>query len=265
MTGLSGRFILSVLVLLSILIAQDASAITYDPYLSHPSHIPDFANYRTPIIQPGQKGELSFTVRNRYDEPMRNVTLHIEIYARATIEHYWPIDNVEHPPQFYRCSYDTAAVNGTGVVIDMGILPPGINTTVVLYIKTSSSTPEGTYFIRAMMIFDYGNITGIVLKSRGYFTQKEWDRATNRGGEFGIDLDYLNCTGIIPDTSFSVKKPIPMWPFYILVALTAITGILALFFYMTDELGYFPEARKRIDELWIKITDFNRRKYDKKI
>lgn len=236
---------------LLLLAAAPASALTYDSYLSYPGNIPLFDHYSTPVLKPGSEGALKFNITNRYVNPMKNCTLRIGIYQWATIEATRDIKEVHSPPEFKDCSVPNWEQNGSDLVLHLGTLRPGVNMTIQITISTEDSTPEGTYFVRSMLVFDYTNITGIVMLSRGYFSKQLWDRATikddNESTTFGLNLTLLNCTGIIPDTSFSIKKPLSPWVPAILIALIVIFGSLALLFYLMDELGYFKGLKQIID------------------
>ncbi|MEE3208275.1 MAG: hypothetical protein VX239_05020, partial [Candidatus Thermoplasmatota archaeon] len=65
-----------------------------DPYVSHPGYIPDFHNFTTPQMAPGESGQFTLEVTNRYAEPLENVTISMNIYMRADIEGTEVIDAV---------------------------------------------------------------------------------------------------------------------------------------------------------------------------
>jgi len=44
------------------------------------------SNFHTSTINPGESGELRFTIENNYDAEMKNVFLTVEIYKYATEE-----------------------------------------------------------------------------------------------------------------------------------------------------------------------------------
>ena len=94
------------------------------------------------------------------------------------------------------------------------------------------------------------------MKSRGYYTQAEWDiadltAAPTDPGE--INLTALDVDGIIPDTSFRVKEPIPFWPLALFIGLCVMFALLAGMFYMMDEQGKFPELKTKIDRVSEKV------------
>lgn len=211
-----------------------------DENVSAPNKIPDLSNFRTPQIVPGESGSYEFTVRNRYNGTLLNASLTIEIYKWATLEEAKDIDKISNPPEI---------VEGLrqGYTAPTFHLAPNATFRIKITISTSKSTPQGTYFVRQMMQFDY-NGTHLLMKSRGYFTGKEWDGATtNVNGSRvvgGINLTMLGVDGILPDSSFSVKEPIPLWPLALLIGITILFGALALVFYLMEEKGH-PLLKKR--------------------
>ena len=73
-----------------------------------------------------------------------------------------------------------------------------------------------------------------------------WEEATTNVTENSpgnIDLEKLEVDGIIPDSSFGIKKPIPKWPLYVLISLTILFASLAIVFYLEEE-GTYPELNK---------------------
>jgi hypothetical protein len=223
--------------LLVLLVAMPAAA---GENLSAPNKIPDLSDFKTPQIVPGSSGGYQFTVRNRYNGTLDNASLTIEIYKWATLEDAKDIGKVSDPPQ-------VSEGVGHGYTAPAFSLGPNQTNTVRITIGTSKSTPQGTYFVRQMMQFDY-NGTHLLMKSRGYFTSRGWDNATtNANGTRavgGINLTMLAVDGILPDSSFSVKEPIPMWPLALLIGLTIFFGALALIFYLVEEKGH-PKLKER--------------------
>lgn len=207
---------------------------------SAPNRIPDLSDFKTPQIVPGESGKYSFSVRNRYEGPIERATLTIEIYKWATLEEARDIGRISDPPQVSEGA-------GQGYTATLPSLGPNQTTAVSITIGTSKSTPQGTYFVRQMMQFDY-NGTHLLMKSRGHFTGQEWDNATTGANGSravgGINLTLLGVDGILPDSSFSVKEPIPMWPLALLVGLTGFFGALALVLYLMEEKGH-PRLKER--------------------
>ena len=223
-----------------LLLALTAFPAAADENLSAPNRIPDLADFRTPQIVPGGSGGYQFTVRNRYNGTFDNASLTVEIYKWATLEEARDIEHVFSPPRIS----EGAGQSYTAAISSLG---PNQTYSLKIAISSSKSTPQGTYFVRHGIQFDY-NGSHLLMKSRGFFSNRLWDNATtNQNGSRavgGINLTMLGVDGILPDSSFSVKEPIPMWPLALLVGLTILFGALALVYYLMDEKGH-PLLKKR--------------------
>ena len=78
-----------------------------------------------------------------------------------------------------------------------------------------------------------------------------------------INLDTLEIDGIIPDSSFGVKKPIPKWPLYILITLTVLFASLSVIFSL-EEGGTYPKLNKWLQKQRGKLNELRLRlKYRK--
>ncbi len=225
-------------------------------YVSHPSRIPLFDDYDTPQILPGENGVFSFSITNRYASTMANITLGFEIYMWATIKEAKPIERIRDRPKIGD-SVPHGEINDTkiGVFIPLGSLPPNATADISCTIRTWEWTLEGTYFVRTQLQFDYENAS-YIMRSRGYWSQETWGRATTNVSEDmpgNINLTALGVDGITPDSSFGVDRPIPVWPKYLLIGLAAGFGALAALFYAMDELGKFPRLNRKLNVLWEKI------------
>ena len=93
-----------------------------------------------------------------------------------------------------------------------------------------------------------------------------WENATTNvpeGSPGNINLDVLEVDGIIPDSSFGVKKPIPKWPLYLLITLTIVFAGLSVIFYLEEE-GNYPELNKWLQKQRGKLNELRLRfKYRK--
>jgi hypothetical protein len=201
--------------------------------VSLPNKVPDFSNFSTPVIRPGQAGGYGFTVTNRYDRPMDDVTVTIEFYMWATIEDAKPIDEISGPPP---------NVKGEGrpsVTKELGDLAVGGSERLRIDITTSGDTDKGTYFVRHQIVFDF-NGTRFTMSSRGFFTFEQWE-----GFDYSNLYYQLGVAGIVPDSSFSVKDPVPLWPLATLIALCVLFGVLAVVFYLAEEHGdQYPRLKR---------------------
>ena len=206
-----------------------------DEYISHPSRIPLLDNFDTPELKPGESGTVRLTIENRYNENMTNVTLTAGVYACATTYDYKDISEVRDPPN----------INGQGIEPDFELdtIENGTIIYVNFTIKSYPDTTQGTYFLRFQLRFEYNN-TEFIMKSRGYFSDSEWELATSQGDEDDpgkIDIDLLGVDGIIPDSSLLISEPIPLWPLYVcLIPVIVMLAILAILFYAQEEYNMFP-------------------------
>ena len=117
---------------------------------------------------------------------------------------------------------------------------------------------------------------GLAVKSRGYFTNAQWEAATDQlnlnQSIGGINITYLGVDGILVDTSFSVKKPMPMWPLALLIGLTVLFAVLAVVLYLVEEEKgniklkkmFFPQAGKVQQRKMLLEQDLKKRKKGKK-
>lgn len=215
-------------VLLTGLLLIMSSAIASE--VSAPSKIPLLSNYHTPEIRPGATGEFKFTIENRYNDSMENVTVTVEIYRYLTVELSKGIKEIAHAPIIRESSGYNQTYERFWQTIS-NISPNNI-VFVNFTITTHHNTPQGTYLVRNRLEFEYNN-TSYLMLSRGYFSDDDWEyaEATGSAYEGKLNLTHLNCSGIIPDSAFSVKEPIPSWPLYLLISITVFFLILAVIFY----------------------------------
>jgi hypothetical protein len=208
------------------------------------------ADLSTPSIAPGGEGTFSLTVNNpdpvNLTMPMGNVSLYISIYRYLTLSDDEPVAALDEPPVI-------AESGNQALLVDCGDLQPGGSFPVEFTITTSRNTPHGSYFsqstylVRFSLSFDYGG-SNYTMASRGWFTDDEWETLKAGGGAGDIDQAYLRelgYEGIIPDSGFSVRIPIPRWPFYVLLGLTCLTGFLAFYCHVTDNPGKYPRLERR--------------------
>lgn len=256
---------LTVLMLASIAQAQ---------FIDEPRFVNKFlGDFSTPSIVPGQSGIFSLTVNHpdaiNLTRPMENVSLSISIYQYATLEESLPVAGMDNPPVI-------AESGSPEMLVDCGDIQPGNNYPVEFTINTEKTTPHGsyfsqsTYFVRFTLAFEYEG-QNYTMASRGYFNDTQWSHLTETGTGAGqINHTYLaelGYDGIIPDSAFSVKIPIPRWPFYALVGLTGLVGFMAFASYVLDNPGSYPRIEVKLLRLlgWLDIhrrglTGFLKRK-----
>ncbi len=247
---------------------------TVEDYVTNPAKTNFlFQNFSGPTIYPGNMGNLNFRLYNPYNRSMENITLLSEIYAYATLETYREIDDrFPSPPRI---------VQGEGLryTTHIEILEPDANISFTLTMKTSESTPEGVYYVRFCLEFDYSNSTNntprhFVMRSMSFFSKEEWDYATikptNRTIEYyrhGLNMTYLNqimpVDAIIPFTSFSVRRGVPLWPLFVFIGLAGGSAILAYMYYMNDNYGKYEWLDKKTRQIAGKYEEFRRRLYER--
>ena len=226
-------------------------------YVNSPAHVPNFDNFHTPVLKPGESGSFKFTIQNRYVNPMHNVVLEAGIYEWATEQDHKEIKNVENHPIIEES-------NKINYTMNIGTIYPGVNWTVEFHIKTFGGTPDGVYFVRFHISFDY-NQSSYMMWSRGYFSNEVWDNATKN---HTLNLTYLSealgkpVDGIVPDSSFSVKSDLT-WVLYVLIGITAVVGIAAIYSYLKEEQVSNP-ADEKYYELKGKYKELERKLKKKK-
>jgi hypothetical protein len=211
-------------------------------YVSSPAHVPNFDNFHTPVLEPGEVGQFNFTIQNRYVAPMSQCRLNVSIYMWATENEAKSIWEIENRPVIK----ESGDVNYSMM---LGTIQPGKNATVFFHIRSFEHTPDGVYFVRFSLSFIY-NGTLYKMWSPGNFPKDVWNNATQN---HTLDLDYLasylndRVDGIIPDSSFSVKTDLT-WVLYILIGITTVVGIMALYSYLHEE-GLIGRKEEKIYQL----------------
>jgi len=218
------------------------------------------SDFSTPIIKPSEKGNLAMNLTNLYWGDFEDIVFVAEIYGFATLDYEKNISNVNNPPVF-----DSSGTTKSSFSLE--VLPSNDSIRNEYTIKTSKNTPKGVYFLRFSIRFTYAS-TGnrSVMRSKGYFTDSQWENATKRPTTSdepyysgSINITDLGVNGIIPDSSFTVKTPIPRWPQYALGGLSAFFGILAVMLYMQEEYNSFPWLEDILNEWSGKLKQLRRR------
>lgn len=224
-------------------------------------------DFSTPVIVPGQSGVFSLSVNNpdpyNLTGEMHNVSLAISIYQYATLEESRLVSDIIRPPLIVES-------DNPNITVDCGDIQPGGGYDVVFTVSTQKSTPHGsyfsqsTYFVRFILDFEYEG-DDYTMASRGHFSNEEWAHLTETdtgAGELNRTyLKELGFDGIIPDSGFAVKIPIPMWPFYALVCVTIFVGLVAVGFFVLDNPGKYPKLERpllrvngKVNQLKMRLT-----------
>lgn len=216
----------------------------------------------TPSLAPGDSGRFVFFFNSTYTEAIRNVTLNASIYQYATIDESVTIDSSWTYPYPRIEETGTREWNWTAPAVAPGSSTP-LNFTI-LTAPDSRDMPHGSvfsqssYFVRFELRFE-GNVSGVMtpfrMASRGFFTSQEWEAATSANAtdpctppscRGNVNLTLLQVDGVLPDSSFGVKEPIPRWPFYGLIALAVVFLVLAFLFWVEENPGAYP----RVETWW---------------
>ncbi len=195
----------------------------------------------TPKIEPGKEEEMTITLKNPYPEDMNNVSFDVSIYWLSYFEVDKNITKVDEPPVFD---------NGeTHSVLKIDELSKNESEEHKYFIQTNEDTEEGVYSIRFKLEFSIEDERHI-MKSRGHFSKEEWEDARVS------DFTELNVSGILPESTFEVREPIPRWPQYALGLITLVSGVLAVMFYMQEKYGSFPKLEKTFNNWAGKFEKF---------
>lgn len=214
-----------------------------------------------------------FNMTNPYDDPvctMVNISLTVGIYRYATQEEVRDVDSeFERPPAFENGEPE--------IVLAFEQLSLEETVRVDLTVTTEDDTPHGsyfsqsTYFVRLRLAFGFeGNDTPVVLQSRGFFTQEQWDEMVSFDADQSIVnmtyMESLGVDGLIPDSSFGIKIPIPRWPLGLLIGGCCLAAFMALYHFVLDNPGKYPSLEKRfyklrgeLSELRGKLKDLRRK------
>jgi hypothetical protein len=230
----------------------------------------------TPQLAPGESGRFTFYLNSTYTEDVQNVRLNASIYRYATIEESSTVDgNWAYPyPQIAESS-SPGRREWVWIASTLAAGSPHLLNFTVLTAADSRDMPHGSvfsqssYFVRFWLEFT-NNATRYRMVSPGFFTQAQWTSALvpaadpctlpNCRGHLNVTklagfLGVSRIDGIIPDSAFGVKEPIPRWPFYLLIALVAVFLLLAFLFWVEENPGTFP----RVETWWARTRGRVRR------
>lgn len=219
----------------------------------------------TPQLEPGQSGEFVFQFNSTYPAGMSmlNVHLNASIYEYETIDVAVPVDrNWTYPYPYIESTRGREWWWNASAPV-----APGSATNLSFTVVTSADTnlmPSGSVFSQASYVLRFwlefdgnvsGNLTHFRMASRGYFSADTWARATNETAitpcdppwcRGNLNMSILDVDGVLPDSSFGVKQPIPRWPFYALIVLAIFFVVLAFLFWVEENPGTYP----RIETWW---------------
>lgn len=237
---------------------------------------PKYANnmlggFVTPTVSPGQTVFFSFNLTNPYDNEsasMESAVLTVGIYKYATQEKAKDVNSsFKNPP----------SIDGQGTEISRDLVELQVDETerIELEIDTSKNTPHGsyfsqsTYFVRFKLTFHFpANTTQVLLQSRGFFTDEQWDHMVSfSGNESIVNTTYMHSLGVdglLPDSSFGIKIPIPRWPLYLLIAVICGTAFMATYYFVLDNPGKYPRLEQRFYYLRGKLSELGSQLKDRR-
>ncbi len=203
----------------------------------------------TPQLAPGERGDIELEVRNPYSWTMENVTLFVEAYAFVHRGEASGITGLPNPPAL-------EATGSPSAQLELGDMLEGALDSLSIAVTTSVQTPAGTFFtqgvylLRFRLDFDYEAGLSAVMVSPGFYTPEEWafatrnataeEQATYRFVGFanysflGLVLGLPSIDGVLPDSGFGVKEPLPLWPFQLLAVGAGLSAGLAGYYFWRE-------------------------------
>ena len=203
-------------------------------------------NFETPNISPGESGRLKVVFSNPFDETIMNISIETQIY-RLIFENGDSIwEEIEDKPIILNITSQQSRI----IIESMGSHESKM---VEWTIFTTTMTRHGDifsqpiYLVRMKITF-YSDDRPIRYASRGYFTDDQWARLqdlteNDTGGVDGYYLKSLGYDGILPETSFIVMEPIPIYPliFFALIALSSF--IIGVYYHLEDKPEEAPKIK----------------------
>lgn len=227
------RVIVGVLTLLFV-ISLSISGYGKADDISSPSNVNQIISDFSDIdMKPGEDEDFEFELYNPYVSSMNNLTIEIQIYNFRDYNENDDVDKLNNSIYFER--------NGeTRVIYETDELNSKTSTDVSYTVSSDEDSRKGVYSVRFSLFFDIDG-TNVNMKSIGYFTNQELERASEHIGENddehfvgGYNLTRLDVDGILKETSIAVKDPKPRWPQYVLGAVTVTFSVLAVYFYLKE-------------------------------
>ena len=262
-------------------------AATPPPARAHPAGNPNYVNrlldtLSTPDLRPGDSGPFLMRVTNAYPWNMSGITLRFEIYRYREIDVTLEVGaGWTGGPSFVDEFGIDHGLRIEPLVLGPnrdGVLAPGDEENVTVTVVTSPETRhggflnQGAYFVRALLDFTLWDGTPpnrTVMMSRGYFTNAQLVDATLNAtavcaptvyceGSINLTalgrvqtvvpgLDHLD--GVLPETTFSVREEMPVWPFLAVAGVMVAAFVFAVLFHVEENPGKYP----RLARWWMSV------------
>lgn len=159
-------------------------------------HLPQF-DFTKVEVQPGQSGNITVTVTNRYNQTIHSLRLEFAFQVGGDWQHARPVSEMAEPPRL-----------DPSLVEPPHDLEAGESITLSVPFTTSSATPEGVYLVSLVARFSYTDASiqprGAVLKSLGTVA-REGNSSLVDMDNYTATLDALGIDGVAPDTSIQVN------------------------------------------------------------
>jgi hypothetical protein len=159
-------------------------------------------NLSGPSLVAGSSGSLTFTVEDPLSTVLEAPVLTLEVYAFNA----FPGNSTSTVPVAGAPVLTTATSSGAAAIFNLSALAPGAVYHGDVGVSTSSSSPSGTFAVRAELSFNSGG-TPYLLESRGWFTSAAWAAATELpNGSVTLNLTRLGVSGVLPETAVYVSS-----------------------------------------------------------
>jgi len=238
-------------------------------------------HFLTPDLAPGESGPFRVTFTNTYPWNLSDVLLRFEVYRYREIDVSIPVDATwtRVGPSFvdeFGTDHGLAiepAVLGPNLT---GVFRPGESEEIAFTVATvpetvhGSLTSQGSYFVRSLLEFelsDGATTNRSLMMSKGFFSDAEFaaarlpDAASCPSGHYCaglLDLTSLgnpsavqarapgrdHLDGLLPDSAFSVKERMPLWPFVATGGVMVASLVFAVLFYAEENPGKYPRLAR---------------------
>ncbi|MGA8541997.1 MAG: hypothetical protein WB947_00415 [Thermoplasmata archaeon] len=185
-------------------------------------------NLSSPSLAPGAAGTIGFSVGNPLSVPITGAVLTLAVYAfNAFPGNATSTISVSGAPVL-----SNASSSGGTVAVAVGPLPSSGVYHGSVDVATSTTTPSGTFAVRAALTFESGS-TDYLLESRGWFNASVWAEATELpNGSATLNLSVLGVSGVLPETAVLVEQSaFPTLLTGVLVAASVLVGIGAWIYF----------------------------------
>ena len=203
----------SLIVILPTAHATSATAGAYPPLPVEDGRML-LGNLSASSLVAGSSGSLGFTVENPLPSPLTGAELTLDLYAFNA----FPGNATSTVPVSGAPVLTTATTSGYYANVSVGSLLPGAVYIGSIGVATASSTPSGTFAVRAALTFTSDG-TPYLFESRGWFSSAAWTAATELpNGSVTLNLTRLGVSGVLPETAVYVSSAGFDWALGVLAA-----------------------------------------------